>query len=195
MNYGQLKQEIVGLGFSDMSELEDFGDIVPDSINRAITEINMTICPIIGTYEFEQDGSEDDVLYYDMEELTTEAGENVFLGFAETPVMYGDKFFKKFNDYDIEMEKILVIDGSIEGKFKVYYKKAHTAFTTNSTDFDEIELPLKAHILVPLLSAYYIWLEDEKSKAVDYYNQYEKLAQSILADKDKPRVRILSGGI
>lgn len=195
MNYGQLKQEIVGLGFSDMEELEEFGTIVPDSINRAITEINMTVCPIIGTYEFEQDGKTDEVIYYDIEELTKEADEVLFLDFAETPVMFGETYFTKFNDYDIEMGKILVVDGSIAGKFKVYYKKAHTPFSLESEDAIALPLPLKAHILVPLLSAYYIWLEDEKSKAVDCYNQYEKLSQSILMEREKPRMRILSGGI
>ena len=195
MNYGQLKQEIAGLGFSDLTELEEFDTIVPDAINRAIAEINLNVCPIIGTYEFIQDGTVDDILYYDIEELTQEAGEKVFLEFADTPVMFGDNVYRKFNDFEIENEKVIVIDGNYQGKFKVFYKKAHTAFDVNSTDFDEIQLPLKAHILVPLLSAYYIWLEDEKTKAVDCYNQYDKLANQILAGKQTPRARILSGGI
>ena len=50
MNYEELKSELVSLGFSDESELNEFGDIVPQALNRAITEINLTIAPIIGTY-------------------------------------------------------------------------------------------------------------------------------------------------
>ena len=64
-----------------------------------------------------------------------------------------------------------------------------------TSDNTEVELPLKAHHLVPLLASYYIWLEDEKAKAVDYYNQYDKLVQEIKSNAAKPRARILSGGM
>lgn len=193
MNYGQLKTELVGLGFSDAEELVEFGQVVPDAVNRAITEINLTVAPIIGTYEIEQDGTEEDILYYEMPQLTKKNGVVNFLDFADTPVKYGTDVYKKFNDYEIENGDTLVIDGRIEGSFRVFYKKAHTPVTLETTDDTEIELPLKTHILVPLLAAYYVWLEDEKSKAVDYYNQYEKLSQSITYER--PRMTILSGGI
>lgn len=193
MNYGQLKTELVGLGFSDAEELVEFGQVVPDAVNRAITEINLTVAPIIGTYEIEQDGTEEDILYYEMPQLTKKNGVVNFLDFADTPVKYGTDVYKKFNNYEIENGDTLVIDGRIEGSFRVFYKKAHTPVTLETTDDTEIELPLKTHILVPLLAAYYVWLEDEKSKAVDYYNQYEKLSQSITYER--PRMTILSGGI
>lgn len=195
MNYGQLKNEIRDLGFSEDAEIAEFADIVPNSINRAITEINLTVCPITGTYQIEQDGTDNDLLYYDIEELTKENGIVKFLEFADTPVMYGDSVYKKFADYEIEREKILILDGSISGKFKVFYKKAHDPFNTESDDSVELPLPLKAHHLVPLLASYYIWLEDEKAKAVDYYNQYEKLSQKVMESSTDNRVRILSGGI
>lgn len=195
MNYGQIKTELAGLGFSDSAEIEEFGQIVPDSLNRAITEINMTVCPIIGTYEFEQDGTEDEILYYNMTQLTKKEGVVKFLEFADTPVMTGTEVYKKYNDFDIENEDTLVMDGNVEGEFKVFYKKAHTPFTLDTDDATELELPLKAHHLVPLLTAYYVWLEDEKSKAVDYYNQYEKLAKAIVENAQMPRMTILSGGI
>ena len=194
MNYGELKTELISLGFSDESELDEFGVIVPLALNRAITEINLTIAPIIGTYEFTQTGEGSVLLYYDMEELTREDGDVVFLSFADTPVMVGDGVYRRYNDFEIEQDRILVMDGSVSGNFKVFYKKAHTPFTIDTDDLEDIPLPLKAHILVPLLTAYYVWLEDEKTKAVDYYNQYEKLAQSILNDKPV-RMRILPGGI
>lgn len=195
MNYGQLKNELASLGFSDIDEIEEFGAVVPEALNRAITEINTTVSPNIGTYEFEQDGTEKEILYYNMTQLTKKDGIVKFLGFADTPVMIGPNVYKRYNDFEIENEDTLVIDGAVVGEFKVYYKKAHTPFTVDTEDAVEIELPLKVQHLVPLLTAYYVWLEDEKSKAVDYYNQYEKLAQAIINDNEKPRMRILSGGI
>lgn len=195
MNYGQLKNELASLGFSDIDEIEEFGAVVPEALNRAITEINTTVSPNIGTYEFEQDGTEKEILYYNMTQLTKKDGIVKFLGFADTPVMIGTNVYKRYNDFEIENGDTLVIDGTVIGEFKVLYKKAHTPFTKDTDDTVEIELPLKVQHLVPLLTAYYVWLEDEKSKAVDYYNQYEKLAQAIINENEKPRMRILSGGI
>ena len=195
MNYGELKSELAGLGFADDSEIEEFGKIVPDSLNRAITEINLTVAPIVGTYQIIQDGTQEEILYYDMIELTRENDVVKFLEFADIPVKIGTDVYRKFNNFEIENGSTLVMDGSIKGNFKVFYKKAHTPFTTETDDAAEIELPLKTHVLVPLLTAYYVWLEDEKSKAVDYYNQYEKLSQSIIAKSTQPRATIMHGGI
>lgn len=195
MNYGELKKQITDLGFSDENELKEFGSIVPNAINRAITEINMTVAPIIGVHEITQTGSTDGVILYDMEDLTKDGETIKFLEFADTPVMVGKAFYKRYNDFEIENEKILVMDGSIAGTFKVFYKKAHSPFTTETDDKTSIELPLKTHYLLPLLASYYIWLEDEKSKAVDYYNQYEALKNDMLSKRSAPRARIMSGGI
>ena len=195
MKYEQLKRELINLGFADESELEEFGTIVTDAINRAITEINLTVAPIIGTYEIEQDGTEEDILYYNMPSLTKRNGVVNFLEFADTPVKIGTDVYRKFSNYEIENSDTLVIDGRIAGIFKVFYKKAHTPITEDTPDDTELELPLRAHVLVPLLAAYYVWLEDEKTKAVDYYNQYEKLSQHVLSESLKPRMTILSGGI
>lgn len=195
MNYGQLKTELIGIGFSDESELTEFGQIVPDAINRAITEINLNVAPIVGTYQIEQDGETDDLIYYNMTELTAEEGVVKFLTFDDVPVKTGTGIYKKFNDFEIENDDTIVMDGNIVGTFKVFYKKAHTPITLDTADETELELPLKVHYLVPLLSAYYVWYEDEQSKAVAAYNRYEELMQGIIADKEKPRMTILSGGI
>lgn len=196
MNYGELKAQIRDLGFAEDAEIEEFEEVVPNAINRAITEINLIVTPNVGTYKFEQDGSESDLLYYDMEELTADEDGTVrFLEFADTPVMIGPTVYKQYNDFEIENDKVLIMDGTEVGTFKVFYKRAHTPFTLDSEDSAKIELPLKVHHLIPLLASYYIWLEDENAKAVAYYNQYEKLVQEITAEAEKPRARIMSGGI
>lgn len=196
MNYGELKNQIRDLGFAEDAEIAEFEEIVPNAINRAITEINLIVTPNVGVYKFEQDGKDTELLYYDMEELTVDEDGTVrFLEFADTPVMVGTSVYKKYNDFEIENGKVIIMDGSVEGSFKVFYKRAHRPFTLDSDDSRQIELPLKAHHLVPLLASYYIWLEDENAKAVSYYNQYEKFVQEFLADAEKPRAKIMSGGI
>lgn len=196
MNYGELKAQIRDLGFAEDAEIDEFDEVVPNAINRAITEINLIVTPNVGTYKFEQDGTESALLHYDMEELTAdESGTVRFLEFADTPVMVGPTVYKQYNDFEVENDKVLIMDGSVKGSFKVFYKRAHTPFTLDSEDSAPIELPLKVHHLVPLLASYYIWMEDENAKAVAYYNQYERLVQEIKMAAEKPRARIMSGGI
>lgn len=60
----------------------------------------------------------------------------------------------------------------------------------------EIPIPRKAHHILALLTAYYVWLDDEQVKAIYYYNQYETLLNQLLSSKmEKPRGRIIAGGI
>lgn len=196
MNYGEIVENMRDLGFSDDAEMEDFETVVPNSINRAITEINLSAFPIIGLYEFEQSGKDEGLLYYDISELTKdEDGNYTFLNFADIPVLYGDTSYKRFSDYDVEIDKILIIDGSIEGKFKVFYRKAHTPYTANTEADTPLELPLKAHALVPLLACFYLWLDDDQTKAVYYYNRYEQARDEIKQTEQQPRLKFRDGGI
>lgn len=203
MTYQELLNNIRDLGFSDDSEMEDFGELVPNSINRAITEINLEVAPIVERYEFEiasdtkdADGNvvegDTGLLYLTMPDI-----DGNFLDFADTPVRIksGDaETYIRFADYEIEAEDTLVIDqDKNKGEFRVFYKAAHTPFDGSQTA-EEIPLPKKTHHLVPLLSAYYVWLEDEPTKASQYYNLYEQKKGELSANV-KPRMRVLEGGI
>lgn len=189
MNYGELKSEIISLGFSDTSEYTEFGNVIYDSINRAITEINTSVSPIVEKYEFEIDTADTGVMYIDF--TTVVSG---FIDFDKTPVLYekdNTQMYVGFSEFDIERGNTLVINADEhKGNFRVYYVKKHTAITSETTDTTDLELPLKSHILVPLLSAYYIWLEDEQAKAVMYHTKYENLRQEIYS---RPRLKIIGG--
>lgn len=194
MNYGELKGQIRDLGFSDDNEITEFGDVIVNNINRAIEEINLTVAPIVDTVTIVQTGDTDGLIYYDIAEQVKEENK-VFLEFADVPVMFGDKTYKRFNDFDIENESTLVIDGNTIGKLKVFYKKAHSPITSETPDTAEIELPRKAHHLLPYLAGYYIWYEDEQVKAVNCFNRYEILRDKYLSKKEQPKMKILAGGI
>ena len=194
MTYQEIINNIRDLGFSDDDEMAEFGELVPNAINRAITEINLSYAPIISKYEFELDDTDEGNLYLVMPELDAN-----FLDFAETPVMFEkeDKdYYVRYSDYEIEAGDTMVIDAdSARGSFRVFYKSAHTPFTGTQLTTD-CPLPLKAHHLVPLLAAYYVWLEDEPSKAAQYYNQYETKANEMVNNSESTiRVNVLHGGI
>ena len=195
MNYSQIKQNIISLGFAEASDYEEFENAGYsfDAINRAIATIGQQF-PYIGKYEFEIDDADEGLLYVDMSDREG------FLDFAmDTPVLVekdGEETFKKFNDYEIEMGTTLVINASEDkGTFRVYYDRECTQIDADTPDTFVPEIPTKTHRLIPLLASYYLWLDDDERKAVQYYNQYETELMVVQSKATRPRMRILDGGL
>ena len=194
MNYQELINDVRDLGFGDDADMMDFGDRVYTSINRAIEEVNLKTVPITAKYEFEIDDTDEGYLYIDMAEAV-----DGFLDFTDIPVMYerdGTEYYTRFTDYDIEMTTTVVINADKhKGNFRIFYIKRHTPVTEGTDLLEELELPAKVQRLVALLAAYYLWEEDEPSRATQLYNLFETEREEILTKKDRPKARILSGGI
>lgn len=199
MTYQELINEIRDLGFSDDSEIEEFAEagLLYSAINRAITRINLELYPIIEKYEFDISDDDTGYLYITMTDI-----DDLFLDFADMPVLFerdGANFYTKFGDYEIEADNTLVINADKnKGSFRVFYKVAHDTFTGKTAQLKEdLPLQLKVHHLVPLLASYYVWNEDEPTKAAQYLNLFEsekaELKEQALARKFK--VRVVSGGL
>lgn len=199
MTYQELINEIRDLGFSDDSEIEEFAEagLLYSAINRAITRINLELYPIIEKYEFDISDDDTGYLYITMTDI-----DDLFLDFADMPVLFerdGANFYTKFGDYEIEADNTLVINADKnKGSFRVFYKVAHDTFTGKTAQLKEdLPLQLKVHHLVPLLASYYVWNEDEPTKAAQYLNLFEsekaELKEQALARKFK--VRVMSGGL
>ena len=199
MTYQELINEIRDLGFSDDSEIEEFAEagLLFSAINRAITRINLELYPILEKYEFDISDNDTGYLYITMTDI-----DDLFLDFADMPVLFerdGADFYTKFADYEIEADNTLVINADKnKGSFRVFYKVAHETFTGKTSQLKEdLPLQLKVHHLVPLLASYYVWNEDEPTKAAQYLNLFEaekaELKEQALARKFK--VRVMSGGL
>ena len=191
MNYGQIKQNLISLGFAEDSDYEEFEELgyTYDAINRAISQIGGQF-PYIEKYEFELDSTDTGIMYLDM---TDRDG---FLELAETPVLFeanGQEIFRKFGDDQIEMGHTIVMNADdYEGSFRVYYNKRCTQVNADTEDTFIPELPLKVHHLIPLLAAYYLWLDDDAAKATQYYNMYETELALILQKENAPRMRVVT---
>ena len=195
MNYQEVIDNIRNLGFSDVEEMSEFGDIVPNAINRAISEININVAPIRERYEFSVDETDNGMLYITMTDI-----DDGFLEFVDNPVVYeedGQEVYRPFSSYQIETEDTIVIDADdCKGSFRIFYKVAHETFTGSDRQLKEdVPLPLKVHHLVPLIAAYYVWLEDEPAKAAQYYNLYEQRKEDYIEQSSKPKGTIQPGGI
>ena len=189
MNYGELKHNLISLGFAEEADLEEYEDLgyLYDAVNRAIDDI-CVFFPYVAKYEFDIDENETDMLYIDM------SAQKGFLRLGETPVLYerdGTEYFKKFSDYDTEMENTIVINPfGNEGSYRIYYEKQCTPIDKDTPDTFELEFPLVAHSLVPLLAAYYLWLDDEEQKATMYNNLYEQKLNQLLSKKKLPKATV-----
>ena len=194
MNYGELKTELKALAFEEEDTIEEYEetDVIPTAINRAITMISEKVAPIIRTYEISQDGDDEEYNYYDFTSLT-----NDFLEFAKHPVRIDDgEKYQSFGDYEIEDDETIVIPGDVSGTFKIFYRAEHTPYVAGGS-MDSVDLPLKrkVHYLVPLLAAYYVWLDDDATKAAQYKNEYDQEYVDYLQKQSRPRARFAEGGI
>ena len=191
MNLSEIRHNLISLGFAEESDYDEFEELgyTYDCINRAIATIQ-SIFPQIAKYEFELDDSDTGTLYIDM---TDRPG---FLSLAETPVLFevnGSEVFRKFGDYQVEMGHTIVMNAdAYAGSFRIYYNKACTEIDATTPDSFEPELPKKVHHLIPLLAAYYLWLDDDERKAVQYYNNYETELSQIIQNENMPKMRVVT---
>lgn len=192
MNYGELKKNLISKGFaeeSDYEEMEDLGYTF-DAINQAINEIN-DIFPIEAEFDFDIDATDTGILKVDM------GDRKGFIALGETPVWFekdGEEIWRAFTEFDIKKDRELYIKADdYEGSFRVYYYKLPSQITKDTPDDFELELPLIAHNLVPLLTSYYLWLDDDERKATMYKNDYED-ARGLALQRKKPPKAVVEVG-
>ena len=73
------------------------------------------------------------------------------------------------------------------------YNPPYNQLSSESEDDDTINIPSEVEDLVSLLSAYYVWLDDDERKAVMYYNQYDDLKTAIFEELATPTATIKGG--
>ena len=189
MNYGEIKHNIISLGFADTSDYNEFEELgyTYDAINRAIREIQEYF-PYKAKFEFDIDESDTGILYVDMEDRPG------FLGLVDTPVMFekdGDEVYRKFTEYEIETDHIIVIKADdYDGSFRIYYNKLCTQVSASTPDSFVPELPEAAHHLIPKLAAYYLWLDDDERKAIQYKNDFEEALTATMQKDNKPKASV-----
>lgn len=54
--------------------------------------------------------------------------------------------------------------------------------TTSTPDTEEIDLPERVSFIVPILAAHYVWLDDDQTKAMIYWNQFDDFRTRLLQE-------------
>lgn len=137
------------------------------------------------------------VRYDFFELLKDEKGISQFMGFSDKAVegSFSDgKTIKSLNDFIVEKNSVLVLDGTFKGEFLISYKKKPQEFAEKTANETVIEIDEDAVDLLPLLASYYVWLDDERSRAQEYYNQYEIRRDNILGKSRQVTATVVLGG-
>jgi hypothetical protein len=147
----------------------------------------------IAMYEVIYSSSAEDVpaysqwIRYDIAELTKSMSEgNVFMRFSDDePIKkanYPDRYERDI-DYRIEGNSSIVFARSEEGQYIVPYYAYPAKIKDTTGDNTELDVAPEAAVLVPLLMAYHIWLDEDMTKATLYFNEYQNMKMEIYKQK------------
>ncbi len=193
MNYGELKNSVKNLGFEEEEAMEEYKEIVATATNMALREIASAAFPLKARHDFSQDGTEAGAKRYDMAELTKKDGKRTFLRFSEPPVKTRGGLRAAAPDFEIEEDRVLVMDGGLAGDFSVFYERAPETVAVNAPDETPLDVDVRAEAFLPQLVAYHVWLDDDERKAQRYKNDFEERKAETLSEAERPRAKIRGG--
>lgn len=115
---------------------------------------------------------------YNLKELTAVNNIPVFVDFVEIikeSNTTNDETYVNIKNFKIEQNCILVLDGMDKAEYSVFYKRNFILFTEETSDDFLIELDFEIENALPFLAAWYVFRDDEESKAVDWKNEAEDI--------------------
>lgn len=121
-------------------------------------------------------GFETDEIFKEYETIIIHATNRAIHTIMNTIVSRFDDYFQDY--FDVETGELTDI----------------TEIDTDTLDTFEIAVPNKLIKLVALLSAHYVWLDDDIMKSTLYWNEYDDLKNQLMFDIAKPRKTVISGG-
>lgn len=140
VTWGDLKGQLVDLGFEEDEITIEYDRLIRNSVNRALNIIRFIDVPQI------------------------------------------DGYYKATKSWGYEDD---------EGNWIIPKPKM---ITENTAEDDRINLADNLQPLLPLLAAYHIWLDDDITKAMTYWNEYDQLKQQVFAVCNRPRNAVIEGG-
>ena len=195
MLYQDLMKEIRDLGFEEDQVFDEYADIIRSSITRACRLIATLVKAPVGSFELDLNDEEvySDTGKYDLTELTKDNNGNILFDSIDRIVVATDTVDKTFLDYDLEQDKILVLDPSLKEELTVFYNQRIIPITASTQDDFEVQVVYPCEPLVALLASHYVWLDDDERKAILYWNEFDQLRQEIEAKAFKVKARVIGG--
>lgn len=186
MKLGELKSEIMTLGFEEAATMSDgeYSLIVANGINRAMQQIALEVAPATSEFEFvcdENSVCSGGYVVFDIS-LIPEYEEGNYLGVSS--VMFVSDNETVFEAAFKELTGRLYLEYQGNGTFYIKYKRRPHLISASSEYDTEIDMPASSVLMIAPLAAYYIWLDDDAVKASMYRNDYEQLKESYFINRD-----------
>ncbi len=176
--WGEIKAEILRLGFENEDVFEKHKERFFEAVNRASTVIACTVCPNTETFEIKKEEFESTYLFNIKERVES------FHDYLTPACTYTKDMTPA--PCRILPDRRLYIEDSED--ITVWYTRLPQRIDINTADRAEIDLEYAAATLLPLLSCFYIWQEDDERKAVVYRNDYEALKNELFLKRNKAYV-------
>lgn len=181
MKLQEFREQIRDMGFEDDAIFTEYVNVIINALNRSLDIINTTVKPIIGKLDITQDGTGTGTARYDLSELCVDGqGNPIYEALDGMPMRAYNNTYYPFGRYTLEQNKIISMDASLEGVFTFFYTQQIPHITISTPDDYELPIDPEVEPLLPLLVAYYVWLDDDERKAVMYYNQFDSMKNEIL---------------
>lgn len=190
MNYKEFKSNIINLGFEETDVFDDNEKALIEATNRAIIFLNTNIEKKEKFKEYVIPGEETSFPYRKINLEEFEEFDGIAL---KAPKING----KAITDFYYE-DNTLYISNQYKGVLSVCYHSKTELIPDNPSDDYEIKIKFELLPMLQLLTAYYIWLDDDERKAIIYYNQYSELLQLYRFNKEKNEsvtTAVIEGGI
>lgn len=159
--WGEIRSEIINLGFENSDIYEKHKDIFIEAVNRACTVIACGVSPLIERLEVKKEEFENTHLFSAPQE-----------GFYQYACPVCTKGEEPVNVRVLPDKRVYIEEAD---DYTLWYKRLPEKIDYNSPDDRPIDLTEPAGMLLPLLACYYIWQEDDERKAYAYRNDYEAL--------------------
>ena len=142
---------------------------MPGAATACLNYIATAVRHIDKTYTIEQDGTQTGLQRYDLKELAPD-----FFSLEPSDFYFEDEdgnYGKAYN-FKVEHTNILLIDGSIKGKWTIWYNAYPSEITQDTADDYELPLYPEVAVLLPWSMASQLYKDDDASLSTVYWNEF-----------------------
>nr|DAR46025.1 MAG TPA: hypothetical protein [Caudoviricetes sp.] len=142
---------------------------MPGAANSCLNLIATSVRHVSMSYQLEQDGTKTGIQRYDFNELASD-----FYSFDDSEIYFEDEYgnYGKASNYNIENKSILLIDGSVKGKWTVHYNAYPDEITEKTKDDYELPLCEEVAVLLPFYMASLLYMDDDITASTMYWNRF-----------------------
>lgn len=165
LNWGDFKKSIVNLGFEEYDVFEENPRHIAEATNRANIQLHQIVEPNEKAFEYEMPETDEKFVRINLGEVIPG-----FLNKSNKAPRAEDEYIANY----FYNEDTLHISSEVTGRVTIYYNAKLSQLDEDSPEDTELDCREDLIPFLQLLTAYYMWLDDDERKAIIYYNQFQE---------------------